>query len=270
MYKVLSLSIIIIITFLSSVYSDIIYPTDDMYTDVEHTGAHIYDELWVANYSPSGHFERINIKFDLNIYIGTQVDSAYLNLYRFFGCPAGGVTQTNFYNITEDWDEGTWPGNVHLNYSTTSWVNYGFATNGWHKINITSLVQSWINCSIDNYGLVIIANSGSKWSKFYSKESTNPSVKPYLEIYTSTGVEEEDSINEFGNINISPNPFYSFCRISTLNGENIEIYDISGKKVYSICSNEGACIWKPGSDISKGTYFIHTHLNIWAKVIYIK
>ena len=53
----------------------IIEPSDDMYSDPEHPGAHPSDELWVANYDPTGNYQRIMMKFDLDEYLGQEIDS---------------------------------------------------------------------------------------------------------------------------------------------------------------------------------------------------
>jgi len=157
-------------------------PTGDMYTDPQHPNRLAHGELWVAQYPPIKNFQRIMISFDFSAIRGQKIKSAYLYLNRFFGCPSGGVTKVDIYAITEPWDENRWPGNRHIACDDRVWLSFNFAKNGWHRLDITSLVRAWVNDSIPNRGLVIRARRGSKFSKFYSKEAPSPNTHPYLEI----------------------------------------------------------------------------------------
>ena len=248
----------------------IIEPSDDMYSDPEHPGAHPSDELWVANYDPTGNYQRIMMKFDLDEYLGQEIDSAILNINRFFGCPSGEPTNTDFYDITATWDESSWLENTHISHSTTVWANYVFSSNGWHRIDITPLVQEWLNCTIPNYGFVIEARPGNKFSKFYSKEAAS-SVRPYLELFATTGIEEETNIPENFLIQIYPNPFNSSCRISTPEDATIEIYDLRGnvlatqnrsQEISNFTSEKSRrrktteWLWKPDESLPSGVYLI--------------
>ncbi len=167
--------------------------TDDMYTDPEHPGSHAESELWVANYTGAGEFQRIMIRFDLSDIEAPAVSEATLNLFRFFVCPADPYTITDIYAISEPWSEETWPGHQHIAYDPEVWTTMAFGPQNpaWYNVDITSLVQAWVNGDIENYGLVIIARNGEKWSKFYSSEHVNPALRPYLDVeYTSTSVED--------------------------------------------------------------------------------
>ncbi|HHE37485.1 MAG TPA: DNRLRE domain-containing protein [Candidatus Cloacimonetes bacterium] len=212
MKKIFFISLaILVISFVSLIHADtiVIEPCDDMYTDVEHpTLPPTTTELWVAEFQPAGHYERIMVKFDLSQFAGQTIESATLNLNRFMGCPQGGTTSTNFYAITENWDEETWNPHTHAQYDSYVWASYGFNVNGWHNIDITQIVQSWINGDIENYGLLIKALAGSKFSKFYSKEHSNSNLHPYLEVDYTVGIDDENEINipEIFTQNY-PNPF---------------------------------------------------------------
>ncbi len=168
-------------------------PIADTYTTPEGGCYGSETELLLANYDPAGHYERSMLKFDLTPHTGQQIDSAILHLYRFFGCPAGGVTQTDFFHATEDWDE-SWSGS-HVSHGTTVWANEGFNDNGWWEIDITTLVQAWVSGDFSNYGLVMHAQSGSKWSKFYSREYTE-SYRPYLVLTGPQVVVQPQSIGK--------------------------------------------------------------------------
>ncbi len=245
--------IYVVMTILSglliSAYADTltIEPLYDMYTDPDHSGSHPATELWVADYAPMNNHQRIMIMFDLSAYMGQTEDSSFLNLDRFFGCPQGSPTHTKIYEITESWDE-SWPANVHISHGTSEWASYTFSYNGWHKIDITSLVNAWLNETVTNYGLVIQALPGNKWSKFYSREASS-SVRPYLKLIRFTGLEEEQSMElprTFSLIKNSPNPFNQSTVISfqlSDSGRDTEnqrsdvslcIYDIAGQLVQTL------------------------------------
>ncbi len=174
---------LLLVGFAASAIADTVTltPTGDMYTDPDHATGHPIGELWTADWPPPNNHQRIMMKFDLSQLSGAIIDNAVLKVNRFFGCPSGDPTTTNFYDITQDWDENTWPENQHIAHGTTVWTIYVFSVNGWHTIDLTSLVQSWNTGTLPNYGFVIQAIN-SKFSKFYSKEASNQSLRPYLEV----------------------------------------------------------------------------------------
>lgn len=268
----ISLSIIFIL-YVSIIQADniVIEPCDDMYTDVEHpTLPSSTTELWVAEFQPAGHFERIMIKFDLDQFSGQTIESATLNLNRFMGCPQGGITSTNYYAITEDWDEETWDSHTHAQYDSYVWASYGFNVDGWHNIDITQLIQSWIDEDIANYGLLIQAQPGSKFSKFYSKEQSDSNLHPYLEINYIPVSTSEDLIQEsVVNLKNYPNPFNPTTTISfeiskEHNGQTkLEIYNMKGQKVRTLVNESlevgmHSVLWhgkdETGNSVASGLY----------------
>ncbi|MCD4819490.1 MAG: DNRLRE domain-containing protein [Candidatus Cloacimonetes bacterium] len=232
---------ILIMAFAVSIHADTVFitPSDDMYTDVEHSTLPPENgELWVAEFQPAGHFERIMIKFDIEQLTGQTIESASLNLNRFLGCPQGGTTTTDFYAITEDWNEETWNPHSHAQYDNYVWATYGFNVNGWHSIDLTQLVQNWIDNGLENYGLLIRAQTGSKFSKFYSKEHSNSNLHPYLEVnYTPVYISESSIHGTILNIQNYPNPFNPSTTISFeySNEQNqqveLEIFNIKGERI---------------------------------------
>ena len=162
-------------------------PSDDLYTDpdggtghphpVEQTG------LWTADFDFSGHHQRIMLKWDLSEFAGQTVDSASLNIYRYMRCPNDYYTNCDLYTITEDWTEETWNDYVHISHSASSSMSYNFGPAlDWYRLDVSDVVNQWLGGTLSNYGIVIQARYGEKWSRFYSKEGTYP---PYLEIYVS-------------------------------------------------------------------------------------
>ena len=248
-----------------------IYPSDDMYSDPEHPGTHLVDQLWVANYPPTGNYQRIMIKFDLSQISGDSINNATLNLYRFFGCPGGGPTTVSIYEITQDWDENTWPGNQHISHGTTVWKSYVFNVNGWHNIDITTLVRAWADSSINNYGLVIEAFLNSKFSKFYSKEASNQSFRPYLEVdyIPSVGIIGQNNglITEY-TLDAYPNPFNPrttiHYQLPNRNNVTLKIFDMLGQEIRTLVNkNQSAgnysVVWNGknslGESVGSGVYF---------------
>ncbi len=163
-------------------------PSDDMYTDpssgdghphpVEETG------LWTADFSGAGHYERVSLKWDVSAYAGQTADSAFINIYRYFRCPGSGYTMCDLYVATEDWDEDTWNDYVHISHAATPFAAFNFGPAlDWFRINVSNVVNQWLDGTQQPYGIVIQAQSGQKWSKFYSKEGT---YAPYLELYGVT------------------------------------------------------------------------------------
>ncbi len=164
-----------------------------MYTDPDYGSGHQHPiattELWTADYSAAcgNHHQRIMMKFDLVDFAGMEVDSAFLNIYRWFRCPNHYYTVANFYNITQDWSEDSWNELVHINHEASSWKTYTFGPdNDWYRIDIKSAIENWLDGTVTNYGLVVQATYGEKWSKFYSKEGPM-GLRPYLEMYFPGG-----------------------------------------------------------------------------------
>lgn len=259
-------------------WSDVVSlaPTDDMYTDPDHPGVTpSITELWTADYSTSGHFERIMIKFDLSAYSEETVDSAILHLTRFFSCPSTGSTSTTFYPITESWDENGWDYTQNIQYNSDISMPYVFSGAGGNaivsfEIDVTDLINQFLDGSLENNGLLIKANSNQKFSKFYSKEFANSNYQPSLEL-SLAGVDAD--INQIPDrivLNQNyPNPFnpnttISFSLPANENGK-LSIFNSKGQviKTYKLDSSnikhEDSVIWN-GMDaynqsVPSGLYF---------------
>jgi hypothetical protein len=237
-----------------------LYPEDDMYTDPDNLGTTpVVTELWTANYTPSGHFERIMMKFDLEQYSGFVLVSAELHLTRFYSCPSSGTTAAGFYEITEPWTEESWNYMQHISYNPETAFQCVFSGPGGSSVNhfmidITDFINNWfINGGEDN-GFVIIAQDGQKFSKFYSKEFSNADYRPRLVLELENTDTNESQINPSllvtGNY---PNPFNPettiFYELLTAGMVDINIYNVRGRLVTSLLSD-----WHdPGS-----------HKTVWA------
>lgn len=246
-----------------------IYPTDDMTTN---TGSSTMfpenDELWIANWAAMQNYHQTLIKFDLSQYSGQTITTGKLNIYQHFHAPDGSPTPSKIYAVTENWDESTWPTSSNITHGTAEYATPNFTTTlGWYEIDITTLVNEWLAGTTTNYGLVIIANSGTKFSEFYSKDAADGTKHPYLEIVGATGI---NGINTYiDDISVFPNPITQSATIkfNLLSNQNIEIsiYNTTGAKVSQICNKKSA----PGQyretfsrgNLKAGVYFIRIQTN---------
>ncbi len=122
---------------------------------------------------------RGSILFDLEPYMGWNVDSAILNINVFYMSSCGLPTTFHTYAATENWDE-SWSGN-HLTHGTTDWGIFTIDELQWYQLDVTDLVHGWLSSSIDNHGLVFESvNDNQAEHRFYSNNASVPSVRPYL------------------------------------------------------------------------------------------
>jgi len=271
-------------------------PTDDMYSDPDHAGTQPDEtQLWVANFPATGNFQRIMIRFDLSEFSGYDIESAILNLTRFYSCPSGGTTAATFYLISEDWDEESWNHQQHIQYHQDISMSYVFLAEGGNVINnfavdITELVREWIENAVPNYGLVIIANNNQKFSKFYSKEHLNENYRPSLSLVASQTSTDENNLQPQISLAVFPNPVsFSNSRSNGVNIEfalnnsklrSIEIYDVKGKLIKTINGKSfygNSVVWNGydnyGQKISSGVYFCRLNSDISSeakKIVVVK
>lgn len=129
------------------------------------------DNPYLTTSGLSGLQERTLLEFDLSaIPVATQIDSAEIKLYVYFWNGTNGTVRAR--NITNDWTEGNGGASgVTWNYRdkngplpwTTAGGDYNPAAAGsffvkstdWYTMNITNLVQKWINGSTPNYGIIL-------------------------------------------------------------------------------------------------------------------
>jgi hypothetical protein len=269
--------ILIITLFYCFVNAEIVNlnPTDDMYTDPDHAGVSPeITQLWTANYSPAGHFERIMIKFDLSGYDSDEINSATLHLTRFFSCPSSGTSAVNFYPINQEWYEDSWDHTQHITYDETICKPYVFSGDGGSAINqfqidVTEFIKVTLQADLSEYGFVILAESNQKFSKFYSKEFTNSDYIPSLELELEESSYENETVSSPIKFHQNfPNPFNPTTKIKfaidKASPVKLSIYDIQGKKVKELTNNfyeigEYELVWhgrnEKGDTVASGVYF---------------
>lgn len=114
----------------------------------------------------------------ISIPVGSTLQSAVFNIYIL----ESSDQDINIHRITSDWDE-----------TTVTWNSFGGAFNstvegsfnadavGWKSVDVTPLVQSWLDETYDNYGLLLAQdNMTYPYTQFQSKE--NFIFLPYLQV----------------------------------------------------------------------------------------
>jgi len=146
------------------------------------------NNLQIANKPASGHpDERAMMMWDLSEYMGATATSATLYINIYFQCASGAGTFTEFYSATEHWDE-SWSG-AHVQHSLTLWQSFHYSTLGWVGVDVTNLVQTWLDGTIDNHGIVLQVAGVYPWTKFHSRE--NSSNSPYLRLVFPMALEQD-------------------------------------------------------------------------------
>ncbi|MCF7792914.1 MAG: DNRLRE domain-containing protein [Candidatus Cloacimonetes bacterium] len=214
-----------IITIMISIFAVSIFcqevqiaPSDDMYTDCITGGAaHPEAELYV-NCETATEEEQIMMRFDVSGLMGIFIESATLNIHRFFSCGGGGgITSAMIYRINEEWDEDSWDEHTFIQYVDTSGFPFSFSgpagtQDTWFQIDLTDYVNHWLYANEPNYGFVIIADAGQRHSKFNSKEAVNADLQPFLNVTLDTAA--DDVLNPITSLSNYPNPFNPSTTIS--------------------------------------------------------
>jgi hypothetical protein len=151
--------------------------------DTEYGNGSIID---VGN--TSGTILRTYIQFDLSsVPENARVVDADLRLYQY------NTTGTDNFNvglhkITSDWDESTITWNLQPTSSTDAEItnNITAGATTWESWDIDTLVQSWLDGTISNYGMALIdtnETSVNTYVLFHSSDYTTDATKrPKLEI----------------------------------------------------------------------------------------
>lgn len=179
--------------------------------DCEDT--YIYSPQPTGNYGSEPYFwlnhadkRRPLLKFDLSFIPSTaKIIKAELRLYADAHASFEDPIDPFIMPLLESWTENgaTW----NTRDGTTPWTQAGgyfdewtlnffykpieyYEINQWHTADITSLVQSWVNSSLPNHGMIIsqLTTGSNKRHRFISREGEDPSLRPKLEItYTDNG-----------------------------------------------------------------------------------
>lgn len=113
---------------------------------------------------------------------GSQVERATLTLYASSGCSAATPCTVAARRVLGTWSEGTL---TNQNAPVTGTTDEGTATAsgpGFVAIDITGLVQEWVDGTLSNDGVVLTRTAGSSAVVFNTKEHTGTSHEPLLDI----------------------------------------------------------------------------------------
>jgi hypothetical protein len=80
------------------------------------------------------------------------------------------------FHLTEAWLEGVVTWDTAPLFGSPSWMSFGGDIGAplTRSIDVQNLVQSWVDGDNQNYGLMLMATSGSGEIQFHSRESADP------------------------------------------------------------------------------------------------
>ncbi|MBA1445297.1 MAG: DNRLRE domain-containing protein [Chromatiales bacterium] len=141
------------------------------------------------NFIPSS-TQRTLYRFDIEnagIQVGAMVVSAVAKIFVVDSNDSASVTA---HQITADWTEGVvnWD-NINTSHDSTSLASIpsGSPVGEYVSVNITSLVQGWINGSTANQGIMLKTTFIGDLAQFTSKEYGNIDQRPLLEVKVADG-----------------------------------------------------------------------------------
>ncbi len=151
----------------------------------------VWQDNPTANYGDSDYlslgvlYERLfsYIEFeDLDSYAGVTLNEASIYLYCYLE-----LDNLNNYNyisrVTEDWSEDSINWNNRPGYDETSTITFSSPSAGiWLHVDVTNIVEEWLDETSPNYGFVLHNEIGYEASAYFrSGEYTgDPALRPYL------------------------------------------------------------------------------------------
>jgi len=138
---------------------------------------------WSGSYTSRGLLE-----FDLSSINGATVNSASLELYNWANNPN---RVYEIHRITATWSESTVTWNNQPAFDAAVAGSTNVTGSGTFTFTITSLVQSWLNGTYTNYGMVLkaVTEPASPNPYFVSSSYATAASRPKLTVdYTLTGV----------------------------------------------------------------------------------
>lgn len=164
-------------------------PVADSYLDKRQPNAMNGAEMRIkVRFDTAGDMKNSLIKFDLgSIPLGTEIQSA--NLYLTIKTRVVGQI-TTLYRITRDWDEATvsWS-NAALglpwsteggDYDLTPQASFYSEVQCQIQIDVTQMVQGWVNGDYPNYGFLMTANQPAAGEAQYSSREEKTGESPLL------------------------------------------------------------------------------------------
>ncbi len=149
----------------------------------------------------SGDPRRALLQFNISV-IPASSTITYAQFQAFLNSSVGLTdSAVEIHRITEAWtdDDATWNNRL----SSTAWTTAGgtysstvenltnvSSTQGWYNWTITSLVQSWVNSTYQNNGLIMIGqeSAAGSFKRFSSSDTLAASFRPILTINFTSNV----------------------------------------------------------------------------------
>ncbi len=126
---------------------------------------------------------------------GATLESATFNIYVV----ASSDRTVEIKRITGNWDEATVSWNSFGGaYASDVYGSFVVNSLGWHSVDLTTLVQEWLDGTYDNFGF-LLDQEGITYPRSIFQSSDNISDIPYMEIcYSIGGVPYCENINPLG------------------------------------------------------------------------
>lgn len=177
--------------------ADTIYPVV-IDPSVMVTGADITLDTWVDQDYPT-----TNFYLSENLWTGGALGDNAMHTYIKFNFPTDfspSQIMTAFvylrkkdyqtptikaYPVTGDWSSSTITWNNKPGYDSTIYSPVAYNSSGdWYQLDVTTILQCWLNNAFPNYGLVLRESEetdSEQYTKFYSSDAPSPN-KPELVI----------------------------------------------------------------------------------------
>ena len=193
----------------------------------------------------------------ITIPVGATIDSAmfYVNVTSAYD------KEVTLHRITNSWDEMmvTW-NNFGGSFDATVENSFTPSGMGWYSANVTGLVNSWIDSTYPNYGILLKETSPDTFQTFSSKEGSD---SPYLKVwYTLNGSSEYDSTDAFadsyiqldsGDVNFGDAMELVTGWQDTVETQTLVSFEIEMVMVYTGCTH-GKGYWKTHSFYGPAPY----------------
>jgi len=167
-------------------------PLADTFIDEEYASTNYGTNSALKTDSEESKPLRTLLQFDFSTMPG-PIQSATLYLYMY---ESNGSTtdQVNAHRVTAEWTEldATWNRRLSgVNWATAggdyaSQVESSFVVSqtGWKTLDLTTLAEQWRTGAVANYGLILESPfaSGNNEKLYYSRQSANTSLRPYLQV----------------------------------------------------------------------------------------
>lgn len=157
--------------------------TKDSYVSSRYPTTNYYLNTYLRTGRDDDFYSRRSfLKFDLPGSLnGSTISEAYIQIHYY----SGAVPNVKAYRVTGSWTSSsiTWnnmPGYTMEYASTTA----SAISNGWYRLNVSTIVSKWALGTYSNYGFLLRDNSEvgtTQWTTFHSSDAPSPN-KPELHI----------------------------------------------------------------------------------------